>query len=60
MFSVVSGVKGSRVSVVEGEVHVSKDNQDHVLHPGDQIVTSPSIERARCARTSAGAAIATA
>jgi hypothetical protein len=44
VFSVVSGVKGSRVSVVEGEVHVSKDNQDHVLHPGDQIVTSPTIE----------------
>jgi hypothetical protein len=44
VFSVVSGVKGSRVSVVEGEVHVSKDNQDHVLHPGDQIATSPSIE----------------
>src|SRR5207248_5963226 len=44
VFSVVAGVKGSRVSVVEGEVHVSKDNQDHVLHPGDQIVTSPTIE----------------
>src|SRR5439155_16073876 len=44
VFSVVSGMKGSRVSVVEGEVHVSKDNQDHVLHPGDQIVTSPTIE----------------
>ena len=46
VFSVVSGVKGSRVSVVEGEVHVSQDNQDNVLHPGDQIVTSPSIETA--------------
>jgi hypothetical protein len=44
VFSVVSGVKGSRVSVVEGEVHVSKDNQDHVLRPGGQIVTSPNIE----------------
>ncbi len=44
VFSVVSGLKGSRVSVVEGEVHVSKENQDHILHPGDQIVTSPSIE----------------
>jgi hypothetical protein len=44
VFSVVSGVKGSRVSVVEGEVHVSQENQDHVLHPGDQIVTSPTME----------------
>jgi hypothetical protein len=44
VFSVVSGVKGSRVSVVEGEVHVEQDNQDHVLRPGDQMVTSPTIE----------------
>jgi hypothetical protein len=44
VFSVVSGVKGSRVSVVEGEVHVAQNNQDHVLHPGDQIATSLAIE----------------
>jgi hypothetical protein len=44
VFSVVSGVKGSRVSVVEGEVHVAQDNQDHVLHPGDQIATSTNIQ----------------
>ena len=44
VFSVVSGVKGSRVSVVEGEVHVAQDNQDNVLHPGDQTVTSASME----------------
>ena len=44
VFSVVSGVKGSRVSVVEGEVHVAQDNQDHVLHPGDQISTTASLE----------------
>lgn len=44
VFSVVSGVKGSRVSVVEGEVQVSRDNQNQVLRPGDQLATSPSIE----------------
>jgi len=44
IFSVTSGVKGSRVSVVEGEVHVSQDNQEKILHPGDQAVTSPYIE----------------
>jgi hypothetical protein len=44
VFSVVSGVKGSRVSVLEGEVHVSQENQERVLHPGDQLATSPSIE----------------
>jgi hypothetical protein len=44
VFSVSSGLKGSRVSVVQGEVHVSQDNQDKVLHPGDQTVTSPNLE----------------
>jgi hypothetical protein len=44
VFSVVSGVKGSRVSVIEGEVHVAQNNQDHVLHPGDQMATSLAIE----------------
>lgn len=45
VFSVSSGIKGSRVSVIEGEVHVTQDNnQEKVLHPGDQTVTSPSLE----------------
>jgi hypothetical protein len=44
LFSVSSGVKGSRVSVIEGEVHVSQDNDEKILHPGDQTVTSASLE----------------
>ena len=47
VFSVTSGVKGSRVSVIQGEVHVSMDssaNNEKVLHPGDQSVTSPNLE----------------
>jgi hypothetical protein len=44
VFSVTSGVKGSRVSVVEGEVHVTQDNTEKVLHPGDQSVTSTNLE----------------
>jgi FecR protein/Putative zinc-finger len=44
IFSVTAGAKGSRVSVVEGEVHVSEDNQEKILHPGDQAVSGPSIE----------------
>jgi len=44
VFSVTSGVKGSRVSVVEGEVHVTQDNREKILHPGDQSVTSPNLE----------------
>jgi len=45
VFSVTNGLKGSRVSVVEGEVHVTQDNsKEKVLHPGDQTVTSPNLE----------------
>jgi hypothetical protein len=44
VFSVSAGVKGSRVSVIQGEVHVSEDNQEKVLHPGEQTVTSTSLE----------------
>ena len=44
VFSVDSGVKGSRVSVIQGEVHFSQDNQEKILHPGEQAVTSPSLE----------------
>jgi hypothetical protein len=44
VFSVSAGVKGSRVSVIQGEVHVSEDNRDKVLHPGEQAVTSTSLE----------------
>ncbi len=44
VFSVSSGVKGSRVSVIQGEVHVSQSNEDRVLHPGDQAVTGATLE----------------
>lgn len=43
-FCVTAGVKGSRVSVVEGEVHVTQDNQEKILHAGDQTVTSTRVE----------------
>ena len=39
-----AGVKGSRISVLQGEVHVAQDNQEKILHPGDQTVTRPSLE----------------
>ncbi len=51
VFSVDSGVKGSRVSVAEGEVHVSpaegsgETQNEVILHPGDQTSTDPSMER---------------
>lgn len=44
VFGVSAGVKGSRVSVVQGEVHVTHDNEEKILHPGDQEVTSPVME----------------
>jgi hypothetical protein len=44
VFSVSAGVNGSRVSVIQGEVHVSEDNRDKVLHPGEQAVTSTTLE----------------
>jgi FecR protein/Protein of unknown function (DUF3352)/Putative zinc-finger len=44
IFSVNNGTKGSRVSVVEGEVHVNHAGEEKVLHPGDQTTTSPSLE----------------
>ena len=44
LFEVTAGVKGSRVAVVEGEVHVTQDNQEKILHAGDQTVTSANVE----------------
>jgi ferric-dicitrate binding protein FerR (iron transport regulator) len=46
VFSVNAGVKGSRVSVIQGEVHVAQDNREEVLHPGDQSVSGPNLEQA--------------
>jgi hypothetical protein len=46
VFSVNAGLKGSRVSVIQGEVHVAQDNQDKVLRPGEQSVSGSSLERA--------------
>ncbi|MEW6736464.1 MAG: FecR domain-containing protein [Acidobacteriota bacterium] len=43
IFSVNSGTKGSRVSVIEGEVHVDHDGKQDVLKPGDQVSTHPNL-----------------
>jgi hypothetical protein len=43
IFSVNSGIKGSRVSVIEGTVHVSQAGADSVLQAGDQVSTNTSM-----------------
>lgn len=43
VFSVHSGMKGSRVSVIEGEVRVAAMGANSVLHPGQQLSTNASV-----------------
>ncbi|HLW53198.1 MAG TPA: FecR domain-containing protein [Candidatus Angelobacter sp.] len=43
VFSVHSGLKGSRVSVIAGEVRVMEAGAVKILHPGDQLSTSASV-----------------
>ncbi len=43
IFSVNHGTKGSRVSVLEGEVRVKQASRDNILHPGDQVTTHASV-----------------
>lgn len=44
VFSVNRGAKGTRVSVVEGEVIVEHGHSDKVLHSGDQLATHTSMQ----------------
>jgi ferric-dicitrate binding protein FerR (iron transport regulator) len=43
VFSVNAGMKGSRISVIEGEVRVAEAGAEKVLHPGDQLTTNASL-----------------
>lgn len=45
VFSVNHGLKGSRVSVLEGEVHVARRGENDVLLPGDQVTTNIALGR---------------
>lgn len=45
IFAVESGTKGSRVSVVEGEVKVNHGGKDETLLPGDQTTTNAGLEK---------------
>ena len=44
IFSVNAGTKGSRVSVIAGEVQVNHGGTQTFLHPGEQATTTPAIE----------------
>jgi hypothetical protein len=50
IFVVESGMKGSRVSVVEGEVEVNHAGKDEKLLPGDQTTTSTNLDRTPVAK----------
>jgi hypothetical protein len=43
VFSVNSGLKGSRVTVIQGTVLVAQDRHESVLHAGDQVSTSSTM-----------------
>src|SRR5258707_6183599 len=43
VFSVNSGTKGSRVSVIEGEVHAKHAGAESILHSGDVMATTQSV-----------------
>ena len=56
VFSVNHGLKGSRVSVLEGQVRVAaRRRASRSLAPGEQWTTSAAVERCPCARRSPGA-----
>jgi hypothetical protein len=44
VFGVSAGVKGTRVSVIQGEVRMAQNNTEKALHPGDQAATNASLE----------------
>lgn len=51
IFAVESGTKGSRVSVVEGEVKVDHAGKQENLLPGDQTTTNVSLDKAPVEKT---------
>lgn len=46
VFSVNSGIKGSRVGVLQGSVHVVHAGMDSLIHAGEQIATNDNLSPA--------------
>jgi FecR protein/Putative zinc-finger len=59
IFEVSRGIKGSRVSVVEGEVKVDEEGSTQLLHRGDQAATNVSVSNISVAQDVAWSANAT-
>lgn len=45
VFAVSAGMRGSRVSVVEGSVQVNQPGRDVLLRPGEQAASNPALVR---------------
>lgn len=45
VFAVNAGLRGSRVSVIEGEVHVAYSGNTETLEPGEQATTRPGLAK---------------
>lgn len=43
VFSVDSGIKGSRVAVLQGSLHVTHAGGDSMMHAGDQLTTNENL-----------------
>jgi FecR protein len=43
VFSVDAGIKGSRVAVLQGSVHVMRAGTNMMLHPGEQMATDENL-----------------
>jgi hypothetical protein len=43
IFAVDEGMKGARVSVIQGEVEVEQGRKTQFLHPGEQVSTEPDL-----------------
>lgn len=43
VFSVDAGIKGSRVAVLEGSLHVTHSGVDTLMHAGEQVTTSDNL-----------------
>lgn len=43
IFAVDAGLKGARISVIQGEVEVTHDGRVRLLHPGEQLTTRAAL-----------------